>query len=219
MPADPGDGPGMGPRHGPEPVTSAPDPAVGAGPARLHALQRTGASVLWLHGHLLRAEETVCRRVNAWSHTGWVRVLFGTVSRLGDGVLWYAVMAVLAVTGGPGGPTAAARMALTGLAATTVYKVLKGVFRRQRPPARHEGLHLSVPPLDEFSFPSGHTLHAVAFTIVAVEACPPLAVLLVPFAALVAVSRVVLGLHYVSDVLVGALLGVQLGLWGLQLPL
>ena len=76
---------------------------------------------------------------------------------------------------------------------------------------------VSVPPLDEFSFPSGHTLHAVSFTVVALAGISQLAWLLVPFTTLVAMSRVVLGLHYVSDVLVGALIGWGLGQAGMLL--
>jgi undecaprenyl-diphosphatase len=64
--------------------------------------------------------------------------------------------------------------------------------------------------LDRYSFPSGHTLHAVSFTILAVHSFPELAWLLVPFAALIAASRVVLGLHYPSDVAAGALIGAAL---------
>ena len=62
-------------------------------------------------------------------------------------------------------------------------------------------------PLDEFSFPSGHTLHAVAFTLVALTYYPLLAWLLIPFSASVAASRVVLGLHYPSDVLAATVIG------------
>jgi len=62
-------------------------------------------------------------------------------------------------------------------------------------------------PLDAFSFPSGHTLHAAAFSIIAISYYPALAWLLIPFSVLVALSRVVLGLHYPSDVLAGAALG------------
>jgi undecaprenyl-diphosphatase len=73
-----------------------------------------------------------------------------------------------------------------------------------------------VPPLDEFSFPSGHTLQAVGFTVVALAWYPLLAPLLLSFTALVATSRVVLGLHYPSDVLaaigIGSALG-SLALW------
>jgi undecaprenyl-diphosphatase len=64
-----------------------------------------------------------------------------------------------------------------------------------------------VAPLDEFSFPSGHTLHAVAFTLVALAHYPMLAWLLIPYSASVALSRVVLGLHYPSDVLAATAIG------------
>jgi undecaprenyl-diphosphatase len=73
-----------------------------------------------------------------------------------------------------------------------------------------------VAPLDEFSFPSGHTLHAVAFSLVAMAHYPVLAWALVPFTASVAVSRVVLGLHYPSDVLAATAIGsalAALSLW------
>ena len=72
-------------------------------------------------------------------------------------------------------------------------------------------------PLDRYSFPSGHTLHAVSFTTIALAHFPELAIVLVPFALLVAVSRVVLGLHYPTDVAAGAVLGATLATIGLAL--
>jgi undecaprenyl-diphosphatase len=74
--------------------------------------------------------------------------------------------------------------------------------------------------LDEFSFPSGHTLQAVSFSIVALAWYPQLAPLLLSFTALVAASRVILGLHYPSDVLAAIVIGSGLGassLWLLSL--
>ena len=66
---------------------------------------------------------------------------------------------------------------------------------------------MHVKPLDEFSFPSGHTFHALSFTIIACSYIPELCWVLIPFAILVALSRIILGLHYPSDVLAGAILG------------
>ncbi|MGE0193399.1 MAG: phosphatase PAP2 family protein [Planctomycetota bacterium] len=162
-------------------------------------------------------EARACLRVNACSRWDAVRIVFATVSRLGDGVFWYVLMGTLAAVGGDRGRITAVAMAATGLVATSLYKVLKRACRRPRPMVRHDGVLVSVPPLDEFSFPSGHTLHAVSFTVVALAGVPELAWLLVPFTALVAMSRVVLGLHYVSDVLVGALIGWGLGQAGMLL--
>jgi len=72
----------------------------------------------------------------------------------------------------------------------------------------HQQISLRSVPLDQFSFPSGHTLHAVIFSMVAIHYYPMLSVALIPFTILVGLSRPILGLHYPSDVLVGAFIGI-----------
>ena len=106
-------------------------------------------------------------------------------------------------------------LVLIAVVALGLYTALKRHTRRRRPYADDRRIRALVAPLDQFSFPSGHTLHAVAFTTVAVAWYPDLAWLLLPFTALVAASRVVLGLHYPSDVLAATVIG--LGLGGLSL--
>jgi undecaprenyl-diphosphatase len=98
-------------------------------------------------------------------------------------------------------------MALAGLSGTLLYKWLKGKTLRPRPFEVHQDIFMTGKPLDKFSFPSGHTLHAVVFGLVAINYYPALSFIIMPFVSMVALSRVVLGLHYPSDVLAGALIG------------
>lgn len=151
-----------------------------------------------------------CVRFNRATDKRAVARLFSVVSRLGDGVFWYALMAGLVLVQGWDALPAVGRMALTGVFCLGLYKWLKTKTTRPRPCARDASIRATVAPLDQYSFPSGHTLHGVAFSLVAVFHFPRLAWLVLPFTGLVALSRLVLGLHYPSDVLAGALLGAGL---------
>ncbi len=156
---------------------------------------------------LTHREAVFCLAVNRWGRRGTVRRIFTAISRLGDGGFWYALMAAIVLTRGVEGVWASAHMAATGAAALLVYRWIKHRTHRPRPYARDDRIHALVSPLDEFSFPSGHTLHAVSFTLVALGHYPLLAWLLIPFTVAVAASRVVLGLHYPSDVLAATAIG------------
>ncbi len=163
------------------------------------------------------AEFGICRTMNALSTRPPIRRMFQVVSRLGDGVLWYALLLALPLLRGRAGVRPALVMALMGATGVVLYKLLKRTLVRERPFITHSGISLHGAPLDRYSFPSGHTLHAVAFTWQAVAHFPELGWVLVPFASLVAASRVVLGLHYPTDVLVGAVIGGLLAQLGLAL--
>jgi undecaprenyl-diphosphatase len=163
-------------------------------------------------------DAAVCALFNAISRSPRVCALFRTASRLGDGIFWYALMTVLPVIAGREGLLAAAHMAAASPAGLGIYTLLKSRIGRERPYAAHGGrIICAMAPLDRYSFPSGHTLHAVCFTGIACSYLPLLAWVLVPFALLVALSRLVLGLHYPSDVLAGALIGGALALSSLAL--
>ncbi|WP_018867841.1 MULTISPECIES: phosphatase PAP2 family protein [unclassified Thioalkalivibrio] len=155
-------------------------------------------------------ELAVCRQFNHYNRRRVVSGFFGGVSRLGDGVAWYALMLVLPLLHGPQAAWVSLQMAVVGLASLPVYKWLKRRTSRRRPCHRDRPFTRTVDPLDEFSFPSGHTMHAVGFTVVLVAWFPVWAWLVVPFAALVAASRLVLALHYPSDVAMGALIGASM---------
>lgn len=127
-------------------------------------------------------------------------------------MLWLAMSGVLAATGRRRARTAAASGLLgIGIAATLVNGPLKFAWRRDRPPGGSEPL---LPLPRTFSFPSGHAASASAFAAGATAALPTIGPLVVPMAATVAYSRVHTGVHYPSDVLVGAAVGAGSGLLG-----
>lgn len=149
----------------------------------------------------------LCLRCNRISRHALLCVLFRIVSRLGNGVFWYSLMAALLFSEGMDAVPTVIRMVLAGLACLAIYKYLKTRTSRPRPYQVYVAITAAAPALDRFSFPSGHTLHAVCFTAIASSAYPQLAMILWPFVFLIAASRPILGLHYPSDVLAGALIG------------
>lgn len=158
-------------------------------------------------GRALRCDERLCLWLNGASRFRALRQVFRAVSWLGDGLFWYALLLALLVHGGAGAVPAALHMIAVGIVCTSTYRLLKRGASRPRPYQVVPAIAVGAAPLDAYSFPSGHTLHAVAFTMVAASHYPALAGVLSAFTALTAVSRVVLGLHYPSDVAAGALVG------------
>jgi len=165
----------------------------------------------WQRLEVGSGEWRLCIAMNRWGARHALRRFFGVISRLGDGGFWYTLIAAFAIFGGTRGALAALHMALTGIVAAAMYRGLKRWTRRPRPFRAHGDIVPYIAPLDEFSFPSGHTLHAVSFSIIALAYFPVLAPVLLPFSLLVALSRVVLGLHYPSDVIAATVIGCGLG--------
>ncbi len=148
-----------------------------------------------------------CIRLNRMSQWSTLRLVLWVASSLGNGLFWYCLMLALLLRYGVEAAPAVMHMIGVGLVCTALYKALKGYTSRPRPYQSHSDILLAAAPLDRFSFPSGHTLHAVGFSMVALSYYPGLAAVLLPFTMLVAISRPALGLHYPSDVIAGALIG------------
>jgi undecaprenyl-diphosphatase len=156
-------------------------------------------------------------RLFAWAPPRWFRVWMLSASRLGDGPLWILTGLLLLLHGSSFCLRTLAAVAVAMGIANAALVVLKRTFHRPRPceTARHP--HFDVAPLrffkeDCFSFPSGHTMNAFAVGSVIALSFPFLAPAVLVIAASVAASRVILGLHFPSDVLVGAALGLAIGM-------
>jgi undecaprenyl-diphosphatase len=101
--------------------------------------------------------------------------------------------------------------AIATITALIIQDRMKKGWARHRPCARPDGPPQRAPIPDPGSFPSGHTLHAALGAVVLTWSVPGLGQVFVLVAVLVGVSRVVLGVHYPSDVLAGASIGIALG--------
>jgi len=152
-------------------------------------------------------DERVCVRVNRGARQRPVVLLLQGISWLGNGIFWYALMLALLLAETREAAMPVLHMAFVGAVCTCCYKMVKHSTVRSRPYQVNPLVSANAAALDRFSFPSGHTLHAIAFTLIACSYYPGLWMILAPFTLLTAVSRVALGLHYPSDVIAGGALG------------
>lgn len=158
-----------------------------------------------------------CRVANCWGEHRDVRRFFAIISRAAYGWFWFALMVSLALFFW--NPWRAGGSADAGNRGGWINAVPRAETQNApvAPHRSHVGVVARLSPLDEYSFPSGHTLHAVSFRVVAIGWFSMLAPPLILFTVLVAISRVVLGPHCPTDIIAGAVLGATLGILSLWL--
>lgn len=151
---------------------------------------------------------------NVGIHTTLVR-LCRTISRTGDGLLYVALAAWLYWQRGGADPLLHTMM-LAFAIERPIYFVLKNGFKRNRPQQALRDFRSVITPSDQFSFPSGHTSAAFMMATLVAYCFPPLMLGLYLWAALVGFSRVILGVHFPTDTLMGAALGVGSAIFSLD---
>jgi undecaprenyl-diphosphatase len=161
---------------------------------------------------------SLMRSVNRWSPPQWFRVWMMCATRAGDGWLWYSLGLVILIVGGPVRFRAIGAATLAVGSGIILFRQLKRWIGRKRPCALAPRLWATalLPP-DRFSFPSGHTITAFAVAVSLSAFYPSLLAGLLFCAISIAASRVLLGMHFLSDVLAGALIGSSLACAAVQL--
>jgi undecaprenyl-diphosphatase len=156
-------------------------------------------------------DHRLMRRVHRWRAPRWFRMLMIIATRGGDGWLWYVLGGILLVFGGAHRFAAIGAGAGAATAGIFVFRTLKHASRRKRPCEIEPHCWATMLPPDLYSFPSGHSITAFGVATAIGLFYPDLQGCLLAAAFLIAGSRIILGMHFLSDVLAGSALGVLLG--------
>lgn len=160
---------------------------------------------------LAARDHRVMRKVNRWRPPKLLRLWMVAATRGGDGWLWYGMGLVVALFGGDERLLALLSALLAVSVGIGTFLKLKKSFGRKRPCALEPHCWATLLPPDQFSFPSGHTITAFAVTVSLGSFYPAMEPGLLFCACSIALSRILLGMHFLTDVLAGILIGALLG--------
>lgn len=139
------------------------------------------------------------------------------VSRSGDGPLYAIIGSLLFFLEPVDGKHFVAAAGCAYALDVSLYLLLKNLIKRDRPATKMDFYEAWITPSDKFSFPSGHTAAAFVFAWLIWDFYPVFAVPVFLWASLVGMSRVLLGVHYPSDIFAGIVLGTCCACSGLHL--
>ncbi len=157
------------------------------------------------------------RRVHHWDTLAflWVHVTkkfpykksIRFISGTGDGYVYFAIALAILCFEPLLGSTFFGAGIIAYIFDVSLYLILKNIIKRDRPAASIQSYQAWITPSDQFSFPSGHTAAAFLFACLVLNFYPAFALICFVWASMIAVSRVLLGVHYPTDLLAGATLG------------
>ena len=168
-----------------------------------------------VQSRLSALDERLSIRLRVAERPGLLRGLAILLAHSGDSWFWLLGLALVWWLGGDFWRVRAQAMAIGILLTAILVMVIKFTVRRRRPEGEWGKIYRNTDP---HSFPSGHAARAVMLAVMALGLGPDwFAALLCAWAPLVVLARVAMGLHYLSDVVAGALFGLAMGAITLRL--
>lgn len=159
---------------------------------------------------ILEADLRWSDRLRVAEKPGPLRFLGALLAHSGDSWFWGLALVVVWALGDDVWKTWSLRLLLAIGATAVLVFALKLIIRRRRPEGDWGGIYRSTDP---HSFPSGHAARGVLLAMIVTAMGPAwLALILIIWAPLVALARVTMGLHYLSDVLAGVVVGGLMGI-------
>jgi undecaprenyl-diphosphatase len=165
-----------------------------------------------VRGFVQKSDLRLMRRVHRWRAPRWLRRGTLLATRLGNGWAWYVLGLAILFFGGERRYVALGSGLTACVTGIFLFRGLKHLSKRPRPCQIEPHCWAMISPPDRFSFPSGHSMTSFAIAVSIGHFYPELQLLLLLLAASIAASRIILGMHFLTDVIAGAAIGVGLGL-------
>ena len=160
---------------------------------------------------LLETDARFSSQMRVAERAGWLRRAAIFLAHSGDSWFWGIGLGVVWLLSDDVSWKSLAVKLVVAIAVTAVIvQTLKWVIKRRRPEGKWGTIYRMTDP---HSFPSGHAARMAMLAVLAMALGPAwFAGLLTLWAPLVALARVAMGVHYLSDIAAGALFGAGIGL-------
>lgn len=147
----------------------------------------------------------------------YIDLFFRWISHSADGYLYFPLLIFILLFDSTNGSVIFYSSLIAFALELPLYKIIKNTVKRSRPFEKINGIRFLIVPPDQFSFPSGHTAAAFIMATIIGSFHPEMQILLWSWASLVGFSRIYLGVHFPSDIIMGFFLGIGCAASGIYL--